>query len=64
MANDLKSKRLINITRVCEILGVSPSTIHRWVRNRTDFPRPFRLSRGCTRWSEAEIEAWRSDRVA
>lgn len=64
MANELKNKRLIPINRVAVLLGVSPSTVHRWVRDRRDFPRPFRLSPGCTRWNEADIETWMSERVA
>ena len=64
MANNPKTTRLIPVDHVAEKLGVSRATIHRWVRENEDFPRPVRLSPGCTRWSETEIDAWVSDLVA
>jgi predicted DNA-binding transcriptional regulator AlpA len=33
-------------------------TPRRWVREDASFPRPVRLSPGCTRWKLSEIEAW------
>lgn len=39
----------------------SPATVWRWVAER-DFPRPVRLSRGCTRWRLHEVEAWEAAR--
>jgi prophage regulatory protein len=37
---------------------IDRTTIWRWVRNRTSFPKPIKLSEGCTRWRLADIEAW------
>jgi len=39
--------------------GVTRTTIWRWVRQGQDgFPRPVKLSPGCTRWSEALLADW------
>lgn len=40
--------------------SVSRGTVWRWHRNDPTFPRPVKLSPGCTRWKLAEIEAWES----
>lgn len=36
--------------------GVHHLTPRRW----PDFPKPIRLTPGCTRWKLSEIEAWES----
>jgi predicted DNA-binding transcriptional regulator AlpA len=33
------------------------SALWRWVETR-DFPKPIRLSPGCTRWKLDEVEQW------
>lgn len=33
-------------------------TPRRWVRDDPTFPKPIRLTPGCTRWKLSEIEAW------
>jgi len=38
--------------------GVHHLTPRRWVREDATFPRPVKLSPGCTRWKLSEIEAW------
>lgn len=38
--------------------GVHHLTPRRWVREDPAFPRPVKLSPGCTRWKLSEIEAW------
>jgi len=42
--------------------GVSKPCIWRWAREHSDFPKPYKLSPGCTRWKVAEIEAWEAAR--
>ncbi|TIX34107.1 MAG: AlpA family phage regulatory protein [Mesorhizobium sp.] len=37
--------------------GVGRAAIWRWVQNDT-FPKPVRLSPGCSRWRLADLEAW------
>ncbi len=49
---------LISVEQVAERLGVSTATIWRWVHDHDSFPRPVRLSPGCTRWNEGDIEHW------
>lgn len=38
--------------------GVSKVTIWRWAKNNPNFPKPRKLSNGCTRWLLSEIQAW------
>jgi predicted DNA-binding transcriptional regulator AlpA len=37
--------------------GVHRSAIWRWVKNG-NFPKPVKLSPGCTRWLGAAVDAW------
>ena len=30
----------------------------KWARELSDFPKPIKLSPGCTRWRVADLEAW------
>ena len=41
---------------------VHRTTIYRWVRD-DDFPKPVKLSRGCTRWTAASILEWESKKI-
>ena len=38
--------------------GVTRQAIWGWTRDDPTFPKPIKLSPGCTRWKLAEIEAW------
>lgn len=42
--------------------GVSRQTIWRLVKNDPRFPKPIRLTPGCTRWLLSEIEAWEDNK--
>jgi prophage regulatory protein len=44
--------------QIGERFGVHHLTPRRWVREDPTFPRPVKLSPGCTRWKLSEIEAW------
>lgn len=44
--------------------GVSRPTIWAWAKSDDSFPRPKKLSPGCTRWALPEILAWESSRRA
>ena len=49
---------LIRVADVCELLGVSRSTVYR-LRSEEDFPEPVKLGAATVRWSIDAIEAWR-----
>ncbi|MGB0660222.1 MAG: helix-turn-helix transcriptional regulator [Mangrovicoccus sp.] len=40
------------------LLSVSRYTVWRWARTKPNFPQPYNLSPGCTRWKIQEVEAW------
>lgn len=43
--------------------GKSRATIWRWVHDY-NFPKPIKLSPGCTRWKLSDIEKWEAEREA
>jgi len=45
-----------------ERFGVARTSIWRWVNATPDFPKPIKLSGGCTRWRASEIAAWEANR--
>ena len=49
--------RLLPRNAVEERLGITTSTLYRWMRG-DGFPAPRRLGSRCVRWSEFEIEDW------
>ncbi|MEQ1785133.1 MAG: helix-turn-helix domain-containing protein [Hyphomonadaceae bacterium] len=42
--------------RAAEILDVSEATIWRWTKSNPSFPKPVKLSPGCTRFSLESIQ--------
>lgn len=46
----------ISPKRVAEILDVSEATVWRWTKSHVTFPKPVKLSPGCTRFSLEEIQ--------
>jgi prophage regulatory protein len=47
---------------LAERYQVARPTIWRWARNDKDFPKPVKLSPGCSRWNLAELESWEARR--
>lgn len=43
-------------------LSVSRQTIWRLVKSDPTFPKPIRLTPGCTRWLLSEVEAWEASK--
>lgn len=42
-----------------EFLGISPATLWRWAKERSDFPKARKLSPRCTVFDMAELTNWR-----
>lgn len=38
-------------------------TPRRWVKEDPTFPKPVKLSPGCSRWKLSEIEAWEAKKT-
>ncbi|MEO8007129.1 MAG: AlpA family phage regulatory protein [Betaproteobacteria bacterium] len=49
---------LVRVAHVCELLGVSRSTLYRLVSEEI-FPEPVKLGARAIRWRLETIEAWR-----
>lgn len=43
--------------------GVHRTTPWGWVKTDPHFPKPLKLSPGCTRWKLSEVEAWEETRA-
>ncbi|MFU8806863.1 MAG: AlpA family phage regulatory protein [Bradymonadaceae bacterium] len=48
---------LIEIGSLCKQIGVSRTTIYRWINEGT-FPPSVRISAGAVRWRSEDIEEW------
>jgi prophage regulatory protein len=50
--------------QAAELLGVGIATIWRWAKERSDFPKPIRLSARCTVFDGDQLTAWRNSQGA
>ena len=57
------TKTYIPDTGIAARYGVHRTTPWRWVDTDPTFPKPVKLSAGCTRWVLADIEAWEASRA-
>ncbi|HPQ44625.1 MAG TPA: AlpA family phage regulatory protein [Syntrophales bacterium] len=56
------SKIYIKDKDIANRFDVDRATIWRWSKNG-NFPKPIKMSDGCTRWSLNEIENWEQEQV-
>ena len=64
-ANDAARVRvpeLLTQQEVCRLIGISRSTLHRWVREDPDFPQPQRYGTSTVRWRSDEIATYIASR--
>ena len=57
------TKRALRIKQVVQKIGLSEATVWRLAATG-EFPRPIKLSRGCTVWLESEIDEFLDSRAA
>ncbi len=50
--------------QVADRYAVSRVTIWKWLKTDPTFPKPIKLSPGCTRWRASDVEAWEKSREA
>lgn len=55
---------LLTVDQVAAALTMSKRTVWRLARTETTFPKPARLSPGCSRWSAEEVDEWKAERFA
>lgn len=53
----MKQSIYISDTQAAARFSVSRATIWRWTQHGK-FPKPFKLSPGCSRWKLSDIENW------
>lgn len=54
--------RYFRLRMVCEITGLSKTTVYEYSRNDPDFPKPVKLGATCTAWRSDELAAWMDSR--
>ncbi len=51
-------------SQIAKRYGVTRQTVWRWNANDPKFPKPIKLSPGCTRWKLSSIETWEAGKGA
>ena len=51
-------------SQIANRYGVSRQTTWRWAATDPSFPKPIKLSAGCTRFKLSELETWESTKGA
>ncbi len=54
---------LQNVDQVAARLNVSRATVWRYTARDPQFPKPLKLSPGCSRWRSDEVDAWEAARA-
>ena len=58
-------EKLLSIHQVCEIVGLSKSTIYAYCSAAPPlFPKPIKLGPGRVAWRLSDIVAWINERIA
>lgn len=47
--------------QVADRYGIGRATTWRWVK-KIDFPKPIKLSEGCTRWKLSDLLKWEAEK--
>jgi prophage regulatory protein len=54
----------VSDVQVAKRYGVHRMTPWRWLKSDPTFPKPIKLTPGCTRWNLGEIEDWEGNKKA
>ncbi|WP_394270644.1 helix-turn-helix transcriptional regulator [Qipengyuania sp.] len=49
---------LQTVDQVAEKLTISKASVWRYAARDPEFPKPIKLSPGCSRWRADEVDAW------
>lgn len=50
-------QRVLRVKQICELLNIPKPTLYRMMQNG-EFPKPFKIGRRATGWTEVTIAAW------
>lgn len=51
-------REYLRATSLARLLGVHRSTLWRWAKELSGFPKPLKVTEGVTLWSVEEVQAW------
>lgn len=54
--------RYFRLRTVCEITGLSKTTVYEYSKTDPEFPKPVKLGAACTAWRSDELAAWMDSR--
>ena len=54
--------RYFRLCTVCEITGLSKTTVYEYSKTDPEFPKPVKLGASCTAWRSDELAAWMMSR--
>lgn len=54
--------RYFRLRTVCEITGLSKTTVYEYSKTDPEFPKPVKLGASCTGWRSDELAAWMMSR--
>lgn len=54
--------RYFRLRTVCEITGLSKTTVYEYSKTDPEFPKPVKLGASCTAWRSDELAAWMASR--
>ena len=57
----MQNQIFLTDNQVAQRYGVKRASIWRWLKDR-DFPKPVKLSPGCTRWQLSALMDWEQSR--
>lgn len=60
MGASIEGDRLLRIHEVCQMVGMSRSSVYRAMRKGT-FPQSVRLGEKTVRWRNSDLDAWMRD---
>ncbi len=56
------SFKYLRIKSVCELTGLSKTTVYEYSKTEPEFPKPVKLGANCTAWRSDELNAWMMSR--
>lgn len=60
---DQPAESFLAVKAVAERYAVCVATVWDWAKTAPGFPKPVRLSPGCTRWRLSDLQSWEQART-
>jgi len=62
MQNDTH-ETFVSVKQISTRYNIGVASVWRWAQDKDNkFPKPIKLSQGCTRWKESDLLKWESEK--